>query len=103
MKRNKAAREMLIKPNEEFTVDRVVEKALRQDVGPDPSLAMNKANFKFNDNNNLLYEANEYKKKYRDKEPALGPEAYLYDFNRIERRQRQFDFDCKNHRLLYFV
>jgi hypothetical protein len=26
---------MLIKPNEEFTADRVIEKALRQDVGAD--------------------------------------------------------------------
>lgn len=42
MKRNKAAREMLIKPNEEFSVERVIEKALRQDIGPDPTLAMNK-------------------------------------------------------------
>jgi len=33
------AREMLIGPNEEFTADRVVEKALRQDVSIDPSLS----------------------------------------------------------------
>ena len=32
---------MLVKPGEEFTDERVIEKALRQDVGPDPSLAMN--------------------------------------------------------------
>jgi len=42
VKNNKTAREMLLKPGEEFTVERVIEKALRQDVGPDPSLAMNK-------------------------------------------------------------
>lgn len=29
LKKNKTAREMLIRPNEEFTADRVVEKALR--------------------------------------------------------------------------
>jgi len=30
---------MLIKPGEKFTVENVVEKALRQDIGPDPTLA----------------------------------------------------------------
>jgi len=30
-----------MKPGEEFTVERVVEKALRQDIGPDPTMAMN--------------------------------------------------------------
>ena len=29
MKNNRTAREMLIKPNEEFSADRVIEKALR--------------------------------------------------------------------------
>jgi hypothetical protein len=34
---SRTVREMLIKPNEEFTADRVIEKALRQDFGPDAS------------------------------------------------------------------
>jgi len=37
IKSNWTVREMLIKPNEEFSADRVIEKALRQDVGVDPS------------------------------------------------------------------
>jgi hypothetical protein len=40
VKDNWTVREMLISPGEEFTVDRIIEKALRQDVGPDPSAAM---------------------------------------------------------------
>jgi hypothetical protein len=40
---------MLIKPGEEFSVERVLEKALRQDVGPDPTLAINKQNYKYKD------------------------------------------------------
>jgi hypothetical protein len=28
----------------------------------------------------------EYKKKYRDKDPELNPEAYLYDYKYIERK-----------------
>jgi hypothetical protein len=40
---------MLIKPGEEFSVEKVIEKSLRQDVGPDPTLAMNKVNYRFED------------------------------------------------------
>lgn len=93
VKNNKAAREMLIKPGEEFTAERVIEKALRQEVGPDPTMAMNKKNYKLEDTNNLFYHVHEYKKKYRDTTPMLGPEAYLYDYKLLDRRQRQFDFD----------
>ena len=94
LKNNRTAREVLIKPGEEFTVERVLEKALRQDVGPDPSLAMNKQNYKFLDINNPQIPTWEYKKKYRDRDPLLGPEAYYTDYKMIERRQRQFDYDC---------
>ena len=77
---------MLIKPGEEFTVERVIEKALRQDIGPDPTLAMNKQNYKFEDKTNNFFHVHEYKKKYRDRDPVLGPEAYFYDYNLLERR-----------------
>ena len=39
IKENRTAREMLIGANEEFSADRVIEKALRQDVGVDNSLS----------------------------------------------------------------
>lgn len=45
IKGNKTAREMLINPNEEFSADRVLEKALRQDVGVDTSLSNIQSNF----------------------------------------------------------
>lgn len=41
VKSNKLAREILIKPGEEFTPERIVALALRQDVGIDPSGAVN--------------------------------------------------------------
>lgn len=47
---------------------------------------MNKQNYKFEDHNDINYEVNEYKKKYRDRSPALNPEAYFYDYNLQERR-----------------
>ena len=45
VKENKTAREMLIGPNEEFSADRVIEKALRQDVGVDASMSNVQGNF----------------------------------------------------------
>jgi hypothetical protein len=99
VKNSRTAREMLIKPGEEFSMEKVIEKALRQDVGPDPTLAMNKENYKYVDNSNPSFPTWEYKKKYRDRDPVLNSEAYFYDYKMIERRQRQFNFDCK----LYLV
>ena len=49
MKNNKIARELLIKPSEAFNVDTVLEKALKQDIGPDPSLALKGTDFKYKD------------------------------------------------------
>jgi hypothetical protein len=46
VRNSRTVREMLIKPNEEFTADRVIEKALRQDLGPDPSQSLAKQNYK---------------------------------------------------------
>jgi hypothetical protein len=37
VKSSRTVREMLINPNEEFSADRVIEKALRQDLGVDKS------------------------------------------------------------------
>ena len=37
LKKNRDAREMLIKPGEEFTVEKVLDKALRQDIDVDRS------------------------------------------------------------------
>lgn len=93
VKNSRSAREMLMKPGEEFSVERVIEKALRQDVGPDPTLAMNTQNYKYIDEKNPSFPIWEYKKKYRDRDPVLNAEAYFYDYKQIERRQRQFDFD----------
>jgi len=42
VKNSRTAREMLLKPGDEFTADRIVELALRQDIGPDPSMSMNR-------------------------------------------------------------
>lgn len=64
---------------------------------------MNRANYKYVDESNPFFPLWEYKKKYRDRDPVLNPEASFYDYNMIERRLKQFDFDCNSqHLLLYF-
>jgi len=40
---------MLLRPGEEFTADRVIELALRQDVGPDASMSMNPRDYQHRD------------------------------------------------------
>ena len=72
---------MLITPNEEFSADRVIEKALRQDVGPDPSLSGKRENYKYMDYEDALAPTWEYKKKYRDKDPMLSAEAAFSGYN----------------------
>ena len=47
---------MLIKPSEAFNVDTVVEKALRQDIGPDPSLPGKDNPVKYKDDMKSNYE-----------------------------------------------
>jgi hypothetical protein len=86
---------MLITPGEAFTAERIIEKALRQDIGPDPTLAVNRLKYKYDDQDNSLRPTWEYKKKYRDNTPIQGPESYFYDYQMIERRKKQFAFDCK--------
>jgi hypothetical protein len=56
LKNNKLAREMLVKPNQAFTVDAVLEIALKQDIGPDPSIAAPRKNHKLSDELPLSYD-----------------------------------------------
>lgn len=81
---------MLIKPNEEFSADRVIEKALRQDVGIDPSLSSIKTDWRVLDKDDALSVTADYKKKYRDSNPVVTPEAFHSGENYIERANKQF-------------
>lgn len=40
IKENRIARELLIKPNEKFSAEAIIEKALKQNIGPDASLGL---------------------------------------------------------------
>ena len=84
---------MMLKPNEEFTADRIVEIALRQDVQPDGSLMMNRRDYKLRDWTDNTGPTWEYKKKYRDTTPVIGPEAYFAGAKVSERRKQLFEFE----------
>lgn len=84
---------MLIKPGEEFSADRVIELALRQDIGPDPSMSMNRLNYQVRDWDDGMGANWEYKKKYRDNTPIIEADAYFADSNVTQRRKRLFEYD----------
>lgn len=76
LKNSHTAREMLLKPGEEFTADKVIELALRQDVRPDGSMSMNRTDYRLRDWTQGAQPNWEYKKKYRDNTPIVDPSAY---------------------------
>lgn len=95
IKGNRTAREMLINPNEEFSVERVVEKALRQDVGVDNSLSGVQANFQTKDQEDALAPTWEYRKKYRDTTPLIKADSYFAQGNIVEKQNKQLDFEME--------
>ena len=83
----------MIGANEEFTADRVLEKALRQDVGVDNSLSSIQSNFKFEDTDDPESPNWEYKKKYREKNPLVTPDSYYAQGNIIEKQNKQLEYE----------
>jgi hypothetical protein len=61
---------MLLPANADFNADRVVELALRQDVGVDPSSMSARKKLKYADDS-PMQSIWEYKKKYRDNDPKV--------------------------------
>ena len=84
---------MLLKPGDEFTANRIIELALRQDIGPDPSMSMNKEDYQIRDWEDNFGPNWEYKKKYRDTTPLIEPDAYFAGSNVVERRKKLFEYD----------
>jgi len=50
LKENRIARELLVKPNEKFNADSIIEKALKQNIGPDASLGLDKRKIELEEN-----------------------------------------------------
>ena len=95
IKSNRTAREMLIGPNEEFSADRILEKALRQDVGVDASASGIQDNFHYIDEDDALALTFEYRKKYREKTPLVQPDAYFSGGNIIDKQNKQLEYELE--------
>jgi ribosomal protein S18 len=93
IKQNKIAREMLIKPTETFSADLVIEKVLKQDIGPDGSLALKRKNMKLADDMPLSYEVRKYKEMFnsRSKDSLLAEDDFDYKTNYINKLKLQLN------------
>lgn len=78
---------MLIPAGAEFSADRIVELALRQDVGIDSSRMAARQNLKLVDDS-PMQPIWEYKKKYRDRDPVLRSEDHFASHNFVEKQER---------------
>lgn len=86
---------MLIGPNEEFTADRVLEKALRQDIGVDSSLSNVASNYQFKEQDDALAPTFEYKKKYRDKTPPVEASSYYAQGDIYNKQKQLLDYELE--------
>jgi ribosomal protein S18 len=97
IKNNKIAREMLVKPTETFSVDLVIEKALKQDIGPDGSLGLKRRNFKLQEDLPLSHELKQYRKTFDPKRPdeMLQSDDFDYRENYVDKLKKQVNFERK--------
>lgn len=85
---------MLIPAGADFSADRVVELALRQDVGIDSSKMAMRQKLKYVDDS-PMQPIWEYKKKYRDRDPVVRSEDHLASYNFVSKQERQQAFELE--------
>ena len=88
LRHNRSAREMLVKPGEEFTAQKVVDYSLRQDIGVDRAKTHPDIGHKFEHELALTYDydvlvGNEFPRK-------ISPEAYYWQ-EKFEEKKRNLD------------
>lgn len=103
VKTNKVAREMLVKPNESFSADLVLEKALKQDIGPDASLALKRKNFKLKEDLPLNYELAKYAELYNAKKPNEMLNSDDYDYKEGYTEKLKLHLNSERTRPVSFV
>jgi ribosomal protein S18 len=87
VKSSRVVREMMVPPGGEFSADRVIEAALRQDFGPDASVSAMRESLKLADDSHMQ-PTWEYKKKYRDRDPTMSEQHLFAGSNFLERQER---------------
>lgn len=82
LKINRLAREMLIKSGEVFTADAVIDKALRQDLEPDPTMSKQ---YEYKNTIQGNYDPlKRYKQRYKDHFPTVNEETYIYGYKTMD-------------------
>lgn len=88
LKSNRIAREMLITADEPFNADRVIEIALKQDIGPDPSMGLTrKKNPKLKEDMPLSFELSQAKRTFDRKhlDETLKEDDFDYRTNYLDK------------------
>jgi ribosomal protein S18 len=78
---------MLIKPTESFTADLVIERALKQDIGPDATLGMKRKNFKLEEDLPNNYDVKRNNQLFDSKKPdiLIRDDDYNYKENYLNK------------------
>jgi hypothetical protein len=104
LKKNRIAREMLIKPTESFNVDTVIEKALKQNIGPDPSIAVSGKNLRLKEDLPFNYEVKNYKDYYTQKTAKENTfpnnDDYDYKTNYVDKLKLQLNSESKIKKII---
>lgn len=98
LKINRKAREMMFQPKEIFSVESLINKALKQNIGPDPYIGVNQKRIKDNDNLDDDYQITEENKKFNSKyrDESLKDEDYYYKTNNKFKNYLLENYLCKN-------
>lgn len=96
LKINRIAREMLIKDNEPFTAEQIVDKALRQDLEPDPTMAK-KHRFRYSKTDDFD-PGRHYKQKLGDHHPLMNEESYIYGYENLTEVRGKNPGDVLEHK-----
>jgi ribosomal protein S18 len=97
IKTNKIAREMLIKPTETFSADLVIEKSLKQEIGPDGSLTLKRKNFKLKEDFQIDHEIKMSRKTFDLRRPneIIQEDEYDYKENYANKLKLQLNSEKK--------
>ncbi len=98
LKINRKAREMMFQPKEIFSVESLINKALKQNIGPDPYIGVNQKRINDNDNLDDDYQITEENKKFNSKyrDESLKDEDYYYKTNNKFKNYLLENYLCKN-------
>ena len=88
LKKKRLVREMLIKPGESFSVEKVVSLALKQDVGPDPSFSNFEKDMGENDKISMIKKIGGIEKHKRKENVTAEHVNQYYSMNTFPNKEK---------------